>query len=173
MKDNNDQVKRLQRYVGQLVQAKTLCDNRLRFLESRKKSVEGVHGESGENDLAYQPFQSSETNTISSQQSISLAFDAIMNSPFSRRYLYSYLEKHGKDTECERKNTVDQRAFARSAFPPYQACINFVLFHGIENIVNEYTINFKTFISSESFNNTSYLNHICRTFLDSGQLLRN
>ena len=34
--EQKDNVKRLQRYIGQLVHAKSLCDNRLRFLEKRR-----------------------------------------------------------------------------------------------------------------------------------------
>ena len=120
-KIQEEQVKRLQRYIGQLVQAKTLCDNRLRCLERRKQGAEGINREFRESDFTY---QSSAANPITGQQCISLAFDAIMNSPFSRRYFYSYLENHGKATESDHKNVRDQRSFSRSVSPPYQVSTN-------------------------------------------------
>ena len=119
-KIQNEQVKRLQRYIGQLVQAKTLCDNRLRCLERRQQGVEGINREFRESDFTYQSSPPYTTNSTTGHRSISLAFDAIMNSPFSRRYFYSYLENHGKTTECEQKNVRDPRHFTKSVSPPYQ-----------------------------------------------------
>ena len=116
--EQNDSVKRLQRYIGQLVHAKSLCDNRLRYLERRKRSFEGSGKESFSNELQYHDADMS--NPIMAEHHISLAFDSIMNSPFSRRYFHSYLEKYGKEVSHGEKINREQRTFAKAGTPPYQ-----------------------------------------------------
>ena len=123
LEDQNDQVIRLQRYIGQLVQAKTLCDNRLRYLDRSNRMAGGPSKEAGVNESQY--YEAPMSNTMMGQQVISLAFDAIMNSPFSRRYFYSYLEKHGKRGENAVKNNREQRPFAKSLTPPYHDLLGF------------------------------------------------
>ena len=124
LENPNDQVVRLQRYIGQLVQAKTLCDNRLRCLEKNGNNVT----ERAKNESFYgtddQYHAASMSNTMLGQQSISLAFDDIMKSPFSRRYFYSYLEKYGKGVENVYRNNQEQRPFSKLAVPPYQVITN-------------------------------------------------
>ena len=73
--EQKDNVKRLQRYIGQLVHAKSLCDNRLRFLEKRKRSYEGHGKEPSANENPY--FDTDMSNPLMAEHHISLAFDAI------------------------------------------------------------------------------------------------
>ena len=120
VEDPNEQVIRLQRYIGQLVQAKTLCDNRLRYLERSNIDVAGSGTEAGGvNDAQY--YDTSMSNPMMGQQVISLSFEAIMNSPFSRRYFYSYLEKQGK--RRIENNYKQQPGFGKTIAPPYQVFI--------------------------------------------------
>ena len=116
-----DEQKRLQRYIGQLVHAKSLCDNRLRYLEKRKRSLE----ENGKEPFGNDNQEADMSNPMMAEHHISLAFDAIMNSPFSRRYFYSYLEKFGKEVNLGEKHNKDQRAFTKLGTPPYQDLLGF------------------------------------------------
>ena len=110
-----DQVARYKRYIGQLVQAKTLCDNRIRYLEKHNRTTERKKSDENRNDP-----EGYMTSTVIGQQCISLAFDSIMRSPFSRRYFYSYLEQHGNVLGQD-----GQRSANTVVATPYQDLLGF------------------------------------------------
>ena len=129
-----EQLVRLQRYIGQLVQAKTLCDNRLRDLDCNVGTANNITTKkySGEHGPGY--YEQPLSNPMMGPQVISLAFDSIMNSPFSRRYFYTYLEGYSKGRAIGDHDQRDTSPFTKSVVPPYQVRI-------LQNANDEYWLN--------------------------------
>ena len=117
-----NQIARLQRYISQLVQAKTLCDNRLRELKLANKQIkqEWANGNSVHSVSNGSVDDASCTSPLMGPHVMSLSFSAIMNSAFSRRYFHSYLESCYKGRPNQRKDTWEASVTAKIATPPYQ-----------------------------------------------------
>lgn len=102
------------KFQGQLVQGKNLCDRRLDQLGYHQAGkVKRIHNRPskvvpGMSDSEEEASAAVPLNTTGGSSS-SLSFAAIMNSPFSRRYFYRYLEEQSKGCDA----------------PPYQDLLGF------------------------------------------------